>query len=259
MAWQKKPNDSVILNDSNFLPDDTQNAAQHLLVKSFGYTNIDPKPTNPFSRFGTDPNDPDRCLSNNWLIDWLHWQVIKTPVTKHQKSLLINSHSNIAHGLYLKFGIGGENGQPVQIKYPANKVLYLQSIVRNSIQGHNNEFYLITRYNEPTKNSIRQWTYPVMNTKDVRISDIVKHKQISTHYNNFLDTAIFTYHMLDFDRYNGFSNTYRFVYDPHSIQKNALIYTSIQPDSRTTDETIFDALLPPIDTAEDNLKQEEHR
>lgn len=240
-------------------PDIPASEAQHLLAESFGYTHLDPKPTNPFSRFGTDPNDPDRCLSNNWLIDWLHWQGIKTPVTKHQKSLLINSHSNIAHGLYLKFGIGGENGQPVQIKYPANKVLYLQSIVRNSIQGRNNEFYLITRYNEPTKNSIRQWTYPVMNTKDVRISDIVKHKQISTHYNNFLDTAIFTYHMLDFDRYNGFSNTYRFVYDPHSIQKNALIYTSIQPDSRTTDETIFDALLPPIDTAEDNLKQEEHR
>lgn len=251
-------------------PDIPASETQHLLAESFGYTHLDPKPTNPFSRFGTDPNDPDRCLPNNWLIDWLHWQGVKTPVTKHQKSLLINSHSNIAHGLYLKFGIGGENGQPAQIRYPANKVLYLQSIVRNSIQGRNNEFYLITRYNEPTKNGVRQWTYPVMDTKDVHISDIVKHKQIPTHYNNFLDTAIFTYHMLDFDRYNGFSNTYRFVYDPHSILGSNLfvglsgavdnnIFTSIQPESRTTDETIFDTLLPPIDTAEDNLKQEEHR
>lgn len=33
----------------------------------------------------------------------------------------------------------------------------------------------------------------------------------------------------------------------------------MQPESRTTDEIIFDTLLPPIDTAEDNLKQEEHR
>lgn len=309
LAWQKKSNDSVILNDSNFLPDDTQNVAQHLLVKSFGYTNIDPKPTNPFSRYGTgyDPirrknlygdatsdkslasyNDntlDDPLISNNYisypnrnddndsdyyvttgLTHWKQWINLKTKTTLPDyqggiswRAILDNGrytkYPTPAKGLYLKFGIG--NGQkPDNVTYPFNKTLYLQSIVRNSIKGRHNEFYLITCYDQKTINSTRRWTYPIMNSKDVQLSDIVEHKNIATHYDNFLDTSILAYHMMDFERYNKYRNAYRFIRDPQTDFSSPVQEIAGTPDSKTTKETVYDAILPPIDTAQENLNNE---
>lgn len=142
------------------------------------------------------------------------------------------------------------------VTYPFNKTLYLQSIVRNSIKGRHNEFYLITCYDQKTINSTRRWTYPIMNSKDVQVSDIVEHKNIATHYDNFLDTSILTYHMLDFERYNKYRNAYRFMRDPQTDFSSPVQEIAGTPDSKTTKETVYDAILPPIDTAQENLNNE---
>lgn len=183
---------------------------QHLLALSFGYTNLDPDPNDPWKRneAGSEP--------------YLKFDMLSSSTAKH-------------------------NTQP---KYPINKVVYVQSIVRNSIKGRHNEFYLLAQGDDGNK----RWTYPIMPNKYVHVSNIVNHKQIKTHYDNFLDTSIFAYHMLDLDRYNHYDNAFRFIPDyttPHNVYQ-----TSGQPGSRTTNETIYDTFLPPIDTAEDNLKQE---
>lgn len=187
---------------------------QHLLALSFGYTNLDPYPNDPWKRnkAGQEP--------------YLKFDTMSSPTAKHN----------------------------IQPKYPINKVVYVQSIVRNSIKGRHNEFYLLTQGDERSGNTIKRWTYPIMPSKYVHVSSIVNHKQIKTHYNNFLDTSIFAYHMLDLDRYSHYDNAFRFIPDyttPHNVYQ-----TSGQPWSRTTDETIYDAFLPPIDTANDNLRQE---
>lgn len=183
---------------------------QHLLALSFGYTNLDPYPNDPWKRneVGREP--------------YLKFDTLSSPTEKHN----------------------------IQPKYPINKVVYVQSIVRNSIKGRHNEFYLLAQGDDGNK----RWTYPIMPNKYVHVSDIVDHKQIKTHYDNFLDTSIFAYHMLDLDRYNHYDNAFRFIPDyetPHNVYQ-----TSGQPESRTTDEKIYDTFLPPIDTADDNLRQE---
>ena len=183
---------------------------QHLLALSFSYTNLDPDPNDPWKR-NEAGNEP-----------YLKFNTLFSPTAKHN----------------------------IQPKYPINKVVYVQSIVRNSIKGRHNEFYLLAQGDDGNK----RWTYPIMPNKYVHVSDIVDHKQIKTHYDNFLDTSIFAYHMLDLDRYNHYDNAFRFIPDyttPHNVYQ-----TSGQPGSRTTNETIYNTFLPPIDTAEDNLKQE---
>lgn len=187
---------------------------QHLLSLSFGYTNLDPCPNDPWKRneAGREP--------------YLKFDTLFSPTAKHN----------------------------IQPEYPIDKVVYVQSIVRNSIKGRHNEFYLLAQGDERCGNTIRRWTYPIMPNKYVHVSDIVAHKQIKTHYDNFLDTSIFAYHMLDLDRYNHYDNAFRFIPDyttPHNVYQ-----TSGQPGSRTTEEKIYGTFLPPIDTAEDNLKLE---
>lgn len=187
---------------------------QHLLALSFGYTNLDPEPNDPWKRneAGSEP--------------YLKFDTLFSPTAKHN----------------------------IQPKYPINKVVYVQSIVRNSIKGRHNEFYLLAQGDEKDGGMIRRWTYPIIPNKYVHVSDIIDHKQIKTHYNNFLDTSIFAYHMLDLDRYNHYDNAFRFIPDYTTLHN--VYQTSGQPGSRTTNETIYDTFLPPIDTAEDNLKQE---
>ena len=126
------------------------------------------------------------------------------------------------------------NNQVVYPKYPVGKQIYVQSIVRNLLPNRSNEYYFIARYNEKVKGGYRQWIYPVLPDKNVRISSIVNHKQIATHYNNFMDTAILGYHLLDHDRYHEFDNKYELK------------------------KYIYNKCLPSIDTASENLAQEQN-
>lgn len=279
-ALPMQTNLHLVLNQTpNFLPNTSQKQAQHLLAKSFGYTNLDPKPNNPFSRvyvgdndltqYTTDDTDdplyygkiiPDCYIQDGKKREWINMhessqhEVYKSGIGGYLKTTYWN-YATPAKGLYLKFGIG-DGKTPAKIRYPFNKTLYVQSIIRNSIKGRNNEFYLIARYNQKTKNDYREWTYPIMNTSDVKLSSIVKHKRIATHYNNFLDTAIFTYHMMDFERYNHYKYAYRFVHDTGAQISKPFDEIGETPDSEDNQRAIMDALLPSVDTAQDNLNNE---
>lgn len=270
----------LVLNRTpNFLPNNSQKLAQHLLVKSFGYTNLDPKPTNPFSRVFVGDNDltpyttdntddplhygkliPDCYIQDGKKREWINMhessqhEVSKSGIGGYLKTTYWN-YATPAKGLYLKFGIG-DGKTPAKIRYPFNKTLYVQSIIRNSIKGRNHEFYLIARYNQKTNNGYREWTYPIMNTSDVKLSNIVKHKRIVTHYNNFLDTSIFTYHMMDFERYNHYDYAYRFIHDSAAQISKPFEEIGGTPDSKDNQKAIMDALLPSVDTAQDNLNNE---
>lgn len=202
----------------------------HLLYRSFGYTLLDPKPYDYDSR-------------DNWYYegvesdDVIHDSVknkeayIKIGLFKNQP---LNGKNGLHHGLYVLFDNIDSNNQVVYSKYPVGKQIYVQSIVRNSLPNRSNEYYFIARYNEKVKGGYRQWIYPVLPDKNVRISSIVNHKQIATHYNNFMDTAILGYHMLDHDRYHEFDNKYELK------------------------KYIYNKCLPSIDTAKDNLAQEQN-
>lgn len=202
----------------------------HLLYRSFGYTLLDPKPYDYDSR-------------DNWYYegvesdDVIHDSVknkeayIKIGLFKNQP---LNGKNGLHHGLYVLFDNIDSNNQVVYPKYPVGKQIYLQSIVKNSLPNRGNEYYFIARYNEKVKGGYRQWIYPVLPDKNVRISSIVNHKQIATHYNNFMDTAILGYHMLDHDRYHEFNNKYELK------------------------KYIYNKCLPSINTAKDNLAQEQN-
>lgn len=202
----------------------------HLLYRSFGYTLLDPKPYDYDSR-------------DNWYYegvesdDVIHDSVknkeayIKIGLFKNQP---LNGKNGLHHGLYVLFDNIDSNNQVVYPKYPVGKQIYVQSIVRNSLPNRSNEYYFIARYNEKVKGGYRQWIYPVLPDKNVRISSIVNHKQIAMHYNNFMDTAILGYHLLDHDRYHEFDNKYELK------------------------KYIYNKCLPSIDTASENLAQEQN-
>lgn len=210
------------------MPSDYENS--HLLYRSFGYTLLDPKP------YAYDSRD-------NWYYEGVESDDVIHDSVKNQSAYIkkglfgkqpLNGKNGLHHGLYVLFDNIDNNEQVVYPKYPVGKQIYLQSIVKNSLPNRGNEYYFIACYNEKVKGGYRQWIYPVLPDKNVRISSIVNHKQIATHYNNFMDTAILGYHLLDHDRYHEFNNKYELK------------------------KYIYNKCLPSINTAKDNLAQEQN-
>lgn len=61
---------------------------------------------------------------------------------------------------------------------------------------------------------------------------------------------------MDFERYNHYKYAYRFVHDTGAQISKPFDEIGETPDSKDNQRAIMDALLPSVDTAQDNLNNE---